>query len=35
VLRWPHGRAMYLWDPEGNYIELESEEDLPAAFGKR
>jgi len=33
VLRWPHGRAMYLLDTEGNYIELESEEDLPAAFG--
>jgi catechol 2,3-dioxygenase-like lactoylglutathione lyase family enzyme len=26
VLRWPHGRAMYLWDSEGNYLELESEE---------
>ena len=35
VLRWPHGRAMYLWDPEGNYIELESEEDLPAAYGAK
>ena len=33
VLRWPHGRALYLWDPEGNYIELESEEDLPALYG--
>lgn len=28
TLRWPHGRAMYLWDSEGNHIELESEEDL-------
>lgn len=35
VLRWPHGRAMYLWDSEGNYLELESEEDLPAQFGLR
>lgn len=35
VLRWPHGRAMYLWDTEGNYIELESEEDLPAVYGRR
>jgi catechol 2,3-dioxygenase-like lactoylglutathione lyase family enzyme len=26
VLRWPHGRAMYMWDTEGNYLELESEE---------
>ena len=33
TLRWPHGRAMYLWDTEGNYIELESEEDLPTQFG--
>jgi catechol 2,3-dioxygenase-like lactoylglutathione lyase family enzyme len=33
TLRWPHGRALYLWDTEGNYIELESEEDLPAQFG--
>jgi hypothetical protein len=35
TLRWPHGRAMYLWDTEGNYLELESEEDLPAQFGVR
>lgn len=33
VLRWPTGRALYLWDSEGNYIELESEEDLPAKYG--
>lgn len=33
VLRWPHGRAIYLWDTEGNYLELEAEEDLPAQFG--
>ena len=32
TLRWPHGRALYLWDTEGNYIELESEEDLPAQY---
>jgi catechol 2,3-dioxygenase-like lactoylglutathione lyase family enzyme len=31
VLRWPHGRAIYIWDSEGNYLELESEEhDLPS-----
>lgn len=31
VLRWPHGRAVYIWDSEGNYLELESEEhDLPS-----
>jgi catechol 2,3-dioxygenase-like lactoylglutathione lyase family enzyme len=35
VLRWPTGRALYLWDSEGNYIELESEEDLPAKYGIR
>ncbi|MEA2641612.1 MAG: Glyoxalase/Bleomycin resistance protein/Dioxygenase superfamily [Chloroflexota bacterium] len=33
TLRWPHGRALYMWDTEGNYIELESIEDLPAVFG--
>ena len=33
VLRWPSGRALYLWDSEGNYIELESPEDLPAKYG--
>ena len=33
VLRWPHGWALYLWDSEGNYLELEAEEDLPARFG--
>ena len=33
ALRWPHGRAMYLWDTEGNYIELESQEDLRAELG--
>jgi catechol 2,3-dioxygenase-like lactoylglutathione lyase family enzyme len=33
VLRWPHGWALYLWDTEGNYLELEAEEDLPAKFG--
>lgn len=33
VLRWPFGRAIYLWDGEGNYLELESDEDLPAQFG--
>ena len=33
VLRWPHGWALYLWDSEGNYLELEVEEDLPATFG--
>ncbi len=34
TLRWPHGKALYLWDSEGNYIELESDEDLPAQFGR-
>jgi catechol 2,3-dioxygenase-like lactoylglutathione lyase family enzyme len=34
TLRWPHGRALYLWDSEGNYIELESDEDLRAEFGQ-
>jgi hypothetical protein len=33
TLRWPHGKALYLWDSEDNYIELESDEDLPAEFG--
>ena len=33
TLRWPNGLAMYLWDSEGNYLELESEEDLPARYG--
>ena len=33
VLRWPTGRALYFWDSEGNYIELESNEDLPAKYG--
>ena len=33
VLRWPHGRALYIWDSEGNYLELETEEDLPAKYG--
>jgi catechol 2,3-dioxygenase-like lactoylglutathione lyase family enzyme len=33
VLRWPRGRAIYLWDSEGNYLELESNEDLPAKYG--
>jgi catechol 2,3-dioxygenase-like lactoylglutathione lyase family enzyme len=33
VIRWPHGWAVYLWDSEGNYLELEAEEDLPAKFG--
>ena len=33
VLRWPFGRAIYVWDGEGNYIELECDEDLPAQFG--
>jgi catechol 2,3-dioxygenase-like lactoylglutathione lyase family enzyme len=33
VLRWPRGRAMYLWDSEGNYLELESNEDLPTKYG--
>ncbi len=33
VLRWPSGRALYLWDSEGNYIELESPEDLPTKYG--
>jgi catechol 2,3-dioxygenase-like lactoylglutathione lyase family enzyme len=33
VLRWPHGWALYFWDSEGNYLELEVEEDLPATFG--
>ena len=33
VMRWPHGRAMYIWDSEGNYLELETEEDLPLKFG--
>ena len=32
ALRWPHGRAIYLWDSEGNYLELESEEDLPSKY---
>jgi len=33
TLRWPHGRALYLWDSENNYLELESDEDLRAEFG--
>jgi catechol 2,3-dioxygenase-like lactoylglutathione lyase family enzyme len=33
VLRWPHGRALYIWDSEGNYLELETEEDLPVKYG--
>lgn len=33
VTRWPHGRAIYIWDSEGNYLELETEEDLPLKFG--
>jgi catechol 2,3-dioxygenase-like lactoylglutathione lyase family enzyme len=33
TLRWPHGKALYLWDSEGNYIEVESDEDLRAEFG--
>lgn len=33
AIRWPHGRALYLWDTEGNYIELESHEDLRAEYG--
>ncbi len=33
TLRWPHGKALYLWDSEGNYIELESNEDLSSQFG--
>ena len=33
VLRWPHGRALYIWDSEGNYLELETEEDLPTKYG--
>jgi catechol 2,3-dioxygenase-like lactoylglutathione lyase family enzyme len=33
VLRWPRGRAIYLWDTEGNYLELESNEDLPTKYG--
>jgi catechol 2,3-dioxygenase-like lactoylglutathione lyase family enzyme len=32
ILRWPHGRALYVWDTEGNYLELESEEDLPGQY---
>lgn len=28
VLRWPHGWALYLWDSEGNYLELEVEDNL-------
>lgn len=35
TLRWPDGWAMYLWDAEGNYLELESVEDLPAQSGKK
>ena len=35
ALRWPHGRAIYLWDSEGNYLELESEEDLPSMYGAK
>jgi hypothetical protein len=34
TLRWPQGKALYLWDSEGNYLELESDEDLPAQFGR-
>ena len=26
VPRWPTGRAIYLWDTEGNYLELECED---------
>ena len=36
ALRWPEGRALYLWDSEGNYVELdtndESPEDLRAKY---
>ncbi|MBM2812528.1 MAG: hypothetical protein HW416_3287 [Chloroflexi bacterium] len=35
TVRWPDGWALYLWDSEGNYIELESDdEELFAKFGK-
>lgn len=33
VLRWPHGWALYLWDTEGNYLELEVEDNLAEKNG--
>ena len=27
ALRWPEGRAMYIWDTEGNYLELETNDE--------
>ena len=29
ALRWPEGRAIYMWDTEGNYLELETKDESP------